>query len=247
MRKKKMLALAGGILLCSSVALAEGGKAQWGYIGDTGPENWGTLDPAFRMCAEGKNQSPVDLRGFVESELEPLKFAYRAGSTEILNNGHAIQVNYAPGSTLKVGGHQFELKQIHFHAPSESTIEGRSFPMEAHLVHADREGNLAVVAVMYEEGDANARMAELWKKMPAQKGQRNALAAGSVEELMPKNRDYYRFNGSLTTPPCSEGVRWLVLKTPVEVSKEQVEEFERVMRHPTNRPLQPINARPILK
>ena len=244
---KRTLIVAAALILSIGTALASG-KIHWTYSGNEGPENWGKLSPEFSMCAEGRNQSPIDLSGFVEADLEPIKFDYKADATEILNNGHAIQVNYAPGSSITLGGHSFELKQFHFHSPSENTIEGRSFPMEAHLVHADKDGNLAVVAVMFVEGASNSAVKALWKKMPKEEGVKNALKDGlSVTGVMPEGRDYYRFNGSLTTPPCTEGVAWLVLKDAVSVSKEQIEAFEHVMHHPTNRPVQPVNARAVLK
>ena len=166
----------------------------------------------------------------------------------MLNNGHTIQVNYRPGSVLKVNGREFELKQFHFHAPSENHIEGRSYPMEMHLVHADKEGNLAVVAVMLTEGGENSTLAKIWEQMPEQAGEKESLKERiSVEGLLPASRDYYRFNGSLTTPPCSEGVRWYVMKQPLTVSTEQVKKLRHIMHHPNNRPVQRVNARLLLK
>jgi carbonic anhydrase len=194
------------------------------------------------------NQSPIDLTGLIEAELAPVQFDYKPGGSEVLNNGHTVQVTYAPGSKITLDGREFELKQFHFHAPSENHIEGRSYPMEGHLVHADKDGNLAVVAVMFEEGAANAALTTSWAEMPEKAGQKRRIAEPvSAEGLLPANRDYYRFNGSLTTPPCSEGVRWLVMKDPVTASKEQIERFAHVMHHPNNRPVQPINARTVLQ
>jgi len=243
--KRSLLALA----LCFSTALACAESAHhWSYDGAEGPEHWGELDPSFKLCSSGKNQSPVDLKDFVEAGLKPIRFAYQGGTSAILNNGHTIQVNYAPGSTITVNGHRFELKQFHFHSPSENLINGKSYPLEGHLVHADSEGNLAVVAVMFQEGAANPLLAKLWQAMPEKAGDKRELAEKlDVSALLPKNRDYYRFNGSLTTPPCSEGVWWLVMKKPMTVSKEQVEQFTHTMHHPNNRPVQPVNARPVLQ
>ena len=138
---------------------ATAGCAHWGYSGKDGPEHWGQLSEDYLTCSEGKNQSPIDLSGFVEADLKPIEIDYRSGGAEILNNGHTIQVNVSGGSTIAVDGHRFELKQYHFHAPSENRIEGRSFPMEAHLVHSDGDGRLAVVAVMFVEGAANGSIA----------------------------------------------------------------------------------------
>ncbi|MEE8320880.1 MAG: carbonic anhydrase family protein [Gammaproteobacteria bacterium] len=133
--------------------------------------------------------------------------------------------------------------------PSENRINGQSLPMEAHLVHADKAGNLAVVAVMFKEGAENKEIEQLWQKMPKKTGQKITLSgeAKNVMQLLPEGKDYYRFTGSLTTPPCSEGVRWLVLRDQVTISKEQVDDFLHVMHHPNNRPVQPLNARVILK
>jgi carbonic anhydrase len=237
--------------LVMSVALGFAAPAfaqHWGYSGEAGPESWSKIDPKFAMCALGRNQSPIDLAGLVEADLKPLKLGYRAGASDIVNNGHTIQVDYAPGSTLTVDGRTFELKQFHFHAPSENRIGGKQFPLEAHLVHADKDGNLAVVAVVFREGAANPLLGKLWEKMPGKPGEKAVLPAGlSVAELLPADRDYYRFNGSLTTPPCSEGVWWLVMKKPASVSKAQVGQFAKTIGFANNRPVQPVNARPVLR
>jgi carbonic anhydrase len=220
----------------------------WGYSGEAGPDNWSKVDAKNVMCALGRNQSPIDLADFVEADLKPLKIDYKATAAEIINNGHTVQVNYAPGSTLTVDNRAFELKQFHFHAPSENRIKGKPFPMEGHLVHADKDGNLAVVAVMFETGAANALLDKAWAAMPAQAGGKAALPAGlNVLQMLPADRDYYRFNGSLTTPPCSEGVRWLVLKKPATVSKAQIDQLSKTLGFANNRPVQPVNARPVLQ
>lgn len=232
---------------CIGTMAVAGEQIHWTYSGNGGPEHWGELDPKFVLCATGKNQSPVNLTGFVEADLAPIEFSYSPGGNEILNNGHTIQINYQQGSTIAVGGHAFELKQFHFHAPSENEIEGKSFPMEAHFVHADQDGNLAVVAVMLEEGAANAELEKAWQQMPAEGGKHSLTPVVLASALLPESKDYYRFDGSLTTPPCSEGVWWLVMKAPVAVSKAQIEEFAHAMHHPNNRPIQPIFARAILK
>ena len=231
----------------TSNALA-GDKVHWGYSGKQGPEYWGNLDPEFSQCSEGKNQSPINLTGMIKGELIPITVNYQTGGNEILNNGHTIQVNYAPGSSIKINGHQFELKQFHFHSPGENTIEGESFPMEAHFVHADKEGNLAVIALMYKTGAKNSELEKAWSQMPEKSGEKNVLPKSvDAKTLLPRNLDYYRFNGSLTTPPCSEGVWWLVMKESVTASKDQIDKFSHAMHHPNNRPIQPINARMILE
>jgi carbonic anhydrase len=240
-------------ILLSSLTLAMAApvlasSAHWGYTGHTSPEYWGELSLEYQLCATGKNQAPIDLHAMLEADLKPLRIAYTAGGDEVVNNGHAIQVNYQPGSTLDVDGHVFELKQFHFHTPSENTIEGESFPMEMHLVHLDEAGNIAVIGVMFTEGEENAELAKAWSVMPKQADQKASPSATlDASALLPANPDYYRFNGSLTTPPCTEGVTWIVMKEPVTVSAEQVETFAHVMHHPNNRPVQPLNARPVLK
>jgi carbonic anhydrase len=223
--------------------------SHWGYSGEEGPEHWGELNPDYVACAAGKNQTPINITGMVEAELPALVLDYKVeGGQEIVNNGHTIQVNYAPGSTITVDGIAFELLQFHYHSPSENNIDGKSYPMEVHFVHKDKDGNLAVLALMYEEGAENQELQKAWGEMPQAAGQKaNLKAAVSAGALLPSNTDYYRFNGSLTTPPCSEGVRWLTLKAHSTASKQQIEAFQHVMHHPNNRPLQPLNSRVILQ
>jgi carbonic anhydrase len=220
----------------------------WSYTGEAGPDNWGKLDAKFAMCGEGRNQSPINLADLIKADLKPLKFQYKDGVSGIVNNGHAVQVNYAKGSFVTVDGRTFELKQFHFHSPRENLIKGKQFPLEGHLVHADKDGNLAVIAVMFGEGPANPLLTWLWQMMPAKVGEKIALSAGfSIAQMLPSERDYYRYNGSLTTPPCTEGVWWLVLKRPATVSKEQVLQFSKALGFANNRPVLPVNARPVLE
>lgn len=226
-------------------SFAFGGSAvDWGYSGPRGPEHWGKLAPDFDVCSLGKNQSPIDLTAMIDADLEKISFAYEAGGYEITNDGHTIEVSYLPGSTTTVSGHTFELKQFHFHVPGENVIGGQSFPMEAHFVHADASGAKAVIAVLFGEGSPNAELQKAWDQMPDKKGEKHILKEKiSADALMPASRDYYRYNGSLTTPPCSEGVWWFVMKNTITASKEQVEKLLHVLHHPNNRPVQPVNAR----
>ncbi len=220
---------------------------EWSYEGATGPANWGKLTPDNLMCEMGRNQAPINIEGALETSAKPLQPSYAAGSTTIVNNGHTVQVDFEPGNTLVVDDVTFTLKQMHFHAPSENQIAGQSFPMEAHFVHADTAGNLLVVALMFKEGEAHSALAKIWTALPAKAGPALPLAnAVTPMTFMPKTMDYYRFSGSLTTPPCSEGVRWLVLKTPASVSKVQVDAFEHSIGHHNNRPVQPLNGRVII-
>jgi len=247
MKKYAVMMLLGG-MLSGTAAVAAEHHVHWGYAGNEGPEFWGSLSSKFALCDSGKNQSPIDLTGFTEAELAPLEFSYTTEAANLVNNGHSIQANYQPGSSLTVDGHTFELKQFHFHVPSENHIDGQSYPMEAHLVHADKDGNLAVVAVMFEQGEANPVVDALWQQLPLHAGDEAELAGKvNVEAMLPESRDYYRFNGSLTTPPCSEGVWWLVMKQPVSVSQAQIDKFAEAIPHPNNRPVQPVNARTVLK
>lgn len=227
---------------------AAGSEVSWSYSGETGPRAWGDLDPSFTACSRGVNQSPVDLTGFVDAELAPLAFKYTGLARGIANNGHTVEVRHTSGSLLKVGETVYELKQFHFHAPSEHLFNGEPFPMEVHFVHQAKSGALAVIGVLFREGKENPALARLWRQMPAKAGDETGLASQvKAEELLPDSREYYRYNGSLTTPPCSEGVLWLVMKEVVEVSSRQVEQFRQVMGEGNNRPVQPLAARAILQ
>jgi carbonic anhydrase len=237
------------LLACGGLSLAaeHAGDTHWDYTGSRGPSHWASLDPTFSACA-GRNQSPVDLGRFVEAELPPIAFAYKAGGHDVINNGHTVQVDYDPGSSIAIDGDVFSLKQFHFHAPSENHIDGKSFPIEAHFVHADSHGDLAVVAVMFVQGARNPALDTLWARLPTRPDERHALSPEvAAASLLPAVRDYYRYEGSLTTPPCSEGVRWLVLKQPVTASAAQIQRLAAALGHPNNRPVQPIGARVVLK
>jgi carbonic anhydrase len=224
----------------------------WGYTGHEAPQYWGDLDPKFEACKKGLNQSPIDISKNVTVEaksLEPIEFDYHADSTEVINNGHAIQVNVDNHGSINIDGKHFILKQFHFHSPSENQINGKSFPLEAHFVHVSDDGNIAVVGVLFVLGEKNPTLEKIWAKMPSHAGSKEKLAllAQDIEKLLPKERSYYRFNGSLTTPPCSEGVRWMVFKEYMTISKDQVKKFVKTIGVKNNRPIQDINARKVLK
>jgi len=239
--------LAAAAVTVALPALA-GTGAHWGYEGVEGPTHWGQLDPKWHSCGDGRNQSPIDVQGAIHADLPPLEVHYAVGGDDEINNGHTIEVHYQPGSYITVDGHDYALKQFHFHAPSENHLNGKEFPLEAHLVHADADGNLAVIAVMFEEGAHNQALATAWQDMPKDaETHHELLTQASAGALLPADRSYYRFNGSLTTPPCSEGVVWLVMKQPIKAGADQIERFARVMGHPNNRPLQPVNARVVLE
>ncbi|HIC08738.1 MAG TPA: carbonic anhydrase family protein [Aquificales bacterium] len=245
--------LLGGLLAFSVSTFAgghSGGKAvHWGYEGDIAPQYWGDLSPAFIMCKIGKNQSPIDIskEGLTKACLQPLEVNYSADAKVFLNNGHTVKVETAGESYIVLDGRKFYLRQFHFHTPSEHTINGKHYPMEVHFVHTDRYGNIAVVGVLFKVGKRNPALDRLIPYMPYKVGEKNYLPLKfNPVYLFPQNRDYYRYSGSLTTPPCSEGVRWVVFKEVVEVSPEQLEAFERAIGVENNRPVQPLNARRIL-
>lgn len=245
---KKAIVLVGMAMAAASWTPWASAGAEWEYDGAEGPTHWGDLDSAYAECGHGKNQSPVNITGAVDANLPDIHFHYVSNAVSVVNNGHTVQVNYAPGSTIDVAGHTYELKQFHFHAPSENTINGESFPMEGHLVHADANGNLAVVAIMFREGKANATLQKAWEQMPASAGDPVALSTSlNATDLLPANHDYYQFSGSLTTPPCSEGVDWLVLKGTDTASAEQLDKFRHALHHANNRPVQPLNARIVIQ
>ncbi|MDP3743655.1 MAG: carbonic anhydrase family protein [Methylotenera sp.] len=222
--------------------------AHWAYEGKAGPENWGKLKPEFVTCDTGLNQSPINIEDTVDASLKPLKLLQKFPMKDIVNNGHTVQANFKVGNILAIDNMSFQLKQVHFHAPSENTIKGKSFPLEAHFVHADAKGNLSVIGVMFKEGEPNAGLDKLWKQIPSDIDKPVTLKSRVLaSEMIPANRDYYRFSGSLTTPPCSEGVRWLLIKTPMTASKKQIEVFESVLKHHNNRPVQPLNGRLIIE
>lgn len=241
----------GMLLLSTGCAHVQEKPAHWTYEGAEGPEHWGEIADTYRACSVGKNQSPIDLESSqeIKAQLSPLTLAYKAGGKEVLNNGHTIQVSYEPGNTLTLDGHSYELKQFHFHAPSENEIDGKQYPMEAHLVHADKDGHLAVVALMFTESATdNPALNQFWSQIPAKAEEKAALTTKvDASKLLPAKHDYYRFDGSLTTPPCTEGVVWLVMKQPVSTSKAQIAKFTQIMGHPNNRPVQAVNARTVLK
>jgi len=226
-------------------ALAESaGKPHWGYQGATGPRHWGTLDEAYATCAIGVQQSPIDLAGSIGAVLAPLSFAYGTFEAEVVDNGHSIEVPVPPGHAVQIDGADFTLLQFHFHAPSEHRIDGRAFPMEAHFVHRGGEGTLAVVAVMLAQGDDNPYYAPLFDRMaPDGAGSKTPVVLAS---LLPDERGYYRYAGSLTTPGCAETVTWLVLRQPLSLATSQIARFTDI--YPNNaRPLQPANRRFVLR
>jgi carbonic anhydrase len=221
--------------LCTPSFAAEG--AHWSYEGTMGPAKWGDLDAASKTCSVGAQQSPIDIVSPIKSQLPPLKINWGKIADTIVNNGHTIQLNFAEGSTLAVGGNTYKLLQVHFHRPSEHMIAGKSYPMEAHFVHRADTGALAVVGVLMSTGKPNAAFARVVSAMPAKEGPPVKADAGfNPNDMLPRKLSYYRYPGSLTTPPCAETVEWLLLTTPITVAETDVAAFAK---------LYPLNARPV--
>lgn len=231
-------------LAAGSVVAEEAGH-HFKYAGANGPAHWGDLEADFATCKIGHAQSPIDIRGAVKAPLPPIGFHYADSPAEVVNNGHSIQVDLANGGTVDLASGTYKLVQFHFHAPSEEKVNGHPYAMVAHLVHRNDAGELAVVAVLFKEGKANPALAKVFAAMPAKEGGKAALDGGTnAADLLPAAQSYYAYVGSLTTPPCSEGVRWQVLKQPVEASKGQLAAFRKL--YPMNaRPVQPLNGRKV--
>ena len=222
--------------------------AHWAYNGNDGPQKWATLDPAYAECKVGHRQSPIDIHNTKKANLPPIQFDYKSSPLTVIDNGHTVMVNYAPGSFITVGDQRFELTQFHFHHPSEEHIDGKGFDMVIHLVHTDESGKLAVVAVLLKPGKVNAALQAVWDHVPKEKDKVTTVEGVSINaaDLLPVDHGYYTFIGSLTTPPCTEPVTWFVLKTPEEISSGEVETFAKLYPHDT-RPTQKLDGRIILE
>lgn len=220
---------------------------KWSYGGATGPARWGTLSKEYAQCNLGTMQSPIDIPDAKvrKGSLPPLLFNYKPSALRIVDTGYTVQVNYAPDSWVTVDGKRYQLVEFHFHRPSEEKVDGKGRDMVAHLVHQDAQGSYAVVAVFLEQGRENPLIRSLWTHLPGTKGKENALDLKiNALGLLPANKDYYTYTGSLTTPPCSENVAWFVLKNPVQLSAEEIGRFAKL--YPMNaRPVQPLNDRDI--
>ena len=215
----------------------------WSYDGPTGPRYWGRIDPAYAACDTGQQESPIDLSGAINAEIGALDIHWRALPGRVFDTGHAIQVEAASGSNMTMGGQGYQLLQLHVHEPSEHLLNGHRYPLEIHFVHTAPDGTLAVVGVFAEQGAANPVLQAVLDA--AKDGPEADRPTLDLTDLLPEERDYFRYEGSLTTPPCSEVVNWAVLESPITVSTAQIEAFARL--HPGNtRPLQPLNRRFLL-
>src|SRR5580698_2564375 len=217
-----------GLSLCGVVPMmAQQGGAAWSYEGKTGPLNWGRLDPAYKACSSGKEQSPIDIHGaHLDKNLQPIEFHYVSGVMTLTNTGHTVQVTPPAGSYIVAGGTRYDLVQFHFHHPGEEVVKGKLPDMTVHFVHKSADGKIAVVAVRLNEGNANAILAALWEHLPKTLGATDKVTESlNPAGLLPTDRGYWTYEGSLTAPPCTEGVRWFVMEQQVEVSRDQLRSF----------------------
>jgi len=223
------------------------GGAHRTYEGEAGPEAWGDLSADFKVCSLGMEQTPIDLKGTVRAETGAIEPSFQQMPLTIHNNGHTIQVNCAPGSRTVIAGQAFDLLQFHFHHPSEHLLSGRTFDLELHFVHKSAEGRLAVLGIFIRPGAENAALAPIWAAMPREAGEPQQIGTSiNPAALLPADRKHFRYKGSLTTPPCSEGVLWTVFKDPIEASSDQIRQFAELF--PVNaRPVQSLNSRFLLE
>lgn len=235
-------------LAVSCVAQEHHPEHTWDYGDALGPSHWGDLKPEFAPCKNGHHQSPIDIRNPKKAALPPIQFNYKPSPLHIIDNGHTIMVNYSPGSFISVGDKRYALKQFHFHRPSEEKINGKNFDMTLHLVHADDEGKLAVVVVLLQAGEDSPLVHELWNDLPKEKDKEEFYENVQIilSQILPPDRGYYTYSGSLTTPPCSEDVTWFVLKHPTTISAEEIQRFSQLYRDDA-RPTQPLYDRIVLE
>ena len=245
-KTKLLLALLVSINFGISFAADKHDAPHWTYEGHGGAEHWADLDKGFAECKLGKEQSPIDIptKGVEKANLDPIKPAYKASAGELVNNGHTIQINLNEGGVVNVPTGEYKVLQFHFHTPSEEKIDGQNFPLVAHLVHKNAAGQLAVVAILFKEGKENTALKNIFNALPSHEGKEALKADFDLSKLLPSTLGYYTFNGSLTTPPCSEGVAWHVLKTSVEISAAQLNAFKKIFKM-NARPVQPLNGRKI--
>ena len=223
-------------------------EAEWGYTGKQGPQFWGTLSPKYHLAKDGTQQSPIDIqmKDAIAESLPPLKFDYRKERISAINNGHSIQHNEQPGSFLHVGEDRYSLEQYHVHVPSEHTIDGKHADMEIHFVHKSSSGKIAVVAVMAYADSKNPVNAPLYKELPKQVGESAVAdqASRNPVDFIPKDHSYLRYMGSFTTPPCTEGIRWIMMKTPISIMPEVLDEVKGIIGG-NNRPVQQLHDREV--
>jgi carbonic anhydrase len=245
---RSIAVVAGTALMIAAFNCRSAGDHKWTYAGATGPAKWGNLETGFADCKLGQFQSPIDIpdASTRKGDFPSILFNYKPSPLKLVDDGHTIRADYAPGSYFTIDGKRYELLQIDFHRPSEEKINGRGHEMDAHLVHRGEDGKLAVIAVLLDAGKENRLMKTLMSNLPKEKGKESAVDKATITavDLLPDAKDYYRFAGSLTTPPCSEDVTWFVMKSPVPVSGDSIARFAKI--YPMNaRPIQPLNGRDI--
>lgn len=220
--------------------------AHWKYLGVEGPDHWSMLTPEYRTCEAGRQQSPINITMVHHGhEPEPLDFHYQTSELHELNNGHTIQVSHISGCHVNLNHRTYQLRQFHFHEPSEHHIEGTAFPMEMHLVHQDERGHILVIAIMLKIGTEEPVLGKLWQWLPEQIGRKVPIPLNlSIADILPKHTRHFSYSGSLTTPPCTEGVQWIVLEEPILISQQDVDQFVHIIGH-NARPIQPLENRHI--
>jgi carbonic anhydrase len=250
MTMKALMKMAMATTFTAAAPLALAGSDLWSYAGPHGPENWGGLSPDWAVCERGNYQSPIDLRGGFSADLGNMDTAIKSSKLRFGLDGPTFAVPYEPGSMLTINETRYELQQFHFHHPSEHTVNGKHYAMEAHLVmkSVDSDHANAVLGVFIEEGTDNAMLNQFWGQLPRRGGQPDPLPV-NVGDLLPKDTHHYMYEGSMTTPGCRQGVRWFVMEQPVQASRAQVERFidEFTEGDSNNRPVKPTNGRAILK
>lgn len=228
------------LVFCAAAAAAAQSGANWDYTGKTGPLNWGRLDPAYRACSQGHEQSPIDIRGaHLDKSLQPIEFHYISGPVTLENNGKTVVVHVDPGSYIVAAGVRYELQEFHFHHPSEEAVKGKLTDMDVHLVHKSADGKVAVIAVRLsmERGDPNAVLAALWPHLPAKPGATEKVTdMVNAGGFLPADRGYWTYMGSLSVPPCTEGVRWFVFEDVLSISRSQFRALTSIF---------PMNSRPL--
>lgn len=232
------------LILLTQLSPAFADSQSWGYQGQLGPAHWADLNPKFKLCKKGKRQSPISLKSKLKHSGVPIHFLYRASPLKILNNGHTIQVNPQKGSAIRLGNNKFELAQLHFHSPSEHLLQGKSYPLEMHLVHKNEVGNLAVVGVLFKEGSENRFLGDIWSHLPETQKVIRMVSSVLVNpmNLLPQEHQFFQYSGSLTTPPCTEDVEWNISQKILEASRDQILRFQSFYKM-NARPVQPLNGR----
>ncbi|WP_440959140.1 carbonic anhydrase [Oceanicaulis sp. LC35] len=236
MAASAVLALGG-----AAIALDHHGHSSWSYDGEGGPEHWGMLSAEYASCSSGHEQSPIDLHAVSDHEDSVPELHWDDGDASVTDNGHTIKVDLEDAGSLHLGDREYELVQFHFHAGSEHTVDGHQYPLEVHFVHVSEDGHLAVVGVFFEEGEANPALDEIWAAIPHE-GEHHEVDDVDPSAFLPADHSAWRYAGSLTTPPCSEGVAWTVMQTPISASAEQIAAFASHYDH-NYRPVQPLHAR----